>query len=79
MAPNFCASKKASQKVGHRRRAQMDIAISMICALRPTFMKSTSSLLLLCLWFALVSFRLAILAERKPVKRRNNKKVTNKQ
>ena len=35
--------KIASQKIGHRRRAQMDRDIYMICATRPTFMKSTPS------------------------------------
>ena len=40
LRPTF-APKKASQNVGRRRRANMDRAISMICAGRPTFMKST--------------------------------------
>ena len=35
---------KASQKVGRRRRAKMDRAISMICAVRPTCMKLTPDL-----------------------------------
>ena len=55
-APIFCAlrqtftQEKSFSKVGGRRGAQMDrAAISMICAVCPTFMKSTLGLGLLCI------------------------------
>ena len=50
LAPNFCASKELLKIVGHGHRAQMDRTISMICALRPTFMKLTPVLISVQLW-----------------------------